>query len=261
MVFSLSIYSLPKRGLEAQENQDAYWPRLTTRSQYLPESNRDSCSLPLVAAVADGATEGILSEIWARIVVARSFQLFPANDIEQLAATSGAAWRRYKQFKTRSGKSLTHLPAWLEEPSLAQGAFSTVAAIKFETDTTFKAVAVGDSCIFHVRENKLLHGWPLNTSSDFANRPYLIASEQTTETILRERVQSYVGTYTVGDTFFLMTDALSCWFLTRFEKGEKPWQPLSTVDQGGSFEALIRDWREKGEMKNDDVTLIRVDVR
>ena len=37
--------------------------------------------------------------------------------------------------------------------------------------------------------------------------------------------------------------------------------PLTTVGVDGSFEELVKLWRESDGMRNDDVTLIRIEVR
>jgi len=59
-----------------------------------------------------------------------------------------------------------------------------------------------------------------------------------------------------------MTDALSCWFFREREQGNEPWNLLRDLDTAGhvSFEKLVADLRSEGRMKNDDVTLLRVDV-
>ena len=58
-----------------------------------------------------------------------------------------------------------------------------------------------------------------------------------------------------------MSDALSCWFLRKWEQKEEPWWPLIKMGIDGSFEEFVRDWRENDGLRNDDVTLTRIDVR
>ena len=202
MAFLVSIYSLPKRGLEPSENQDAHWPLLVPRNEYKSEASSEYPDSGFIAAIADGATEGMLSEIWARIVVARASRLFSPHDISNFATASSEAWARYKRRKENANRRLTLLPAWLEEPSLAQGAFSTIAAIRFTDGHTWTAAAVGDSCLFHVRDNKLLLCWPLDASADFAKRPYLLGSEQNNGSELGEYLRIASGRWVVGDHFF-----------------------------------------------------------
>jgi Protein phosphatase 2C len=263
MAFFVSIYSLPKRGLEPNENQDAFWPLLAPRQQFNAERSQEWPSPALLAAVADGATEGMFGEIWSRILASRAAHVFPDCQLDQIVEDSVRAWLRFKRRKASAGRALTRLPAWLEEPGLEQGAFSTFAAISLAEDHTWTAVAVGDSCLFHVRANELLLQWPVQASADFAKRPYLLCSAQGPSPQLADNTHSVCGRWAVDDHFFLMSDALSCWFLRKCEQGEKPWVSflnLGTDEAGGTFQDLVMRWREADGMRNDDVTLIRVDV-
>jgi hypothetical protein len=62
--------------------------------------------------------------------------------------------------------------------------------------------------------------------------------------------------------FFLMTDALACWFLACLERGISPLEPLRHVAQQEDFAQLIAQQRmtafEDGipVLRNDDVTMI-----
>jgi hypothetical protein len=74
-----------------------------------------------------------------------------------------------------------------------------------------------------------------------------------------DRVRLAEGVIAEGDDFYICTDALAAWFLGRAERGERPWDILR--DFG---ELDFRDWlccvRRSGEIRNDDVTLIHIDV-
>ena len=214
-----------------------------------------------VAAVADGATEGMLSEIWARILAAHAREMFlEGGGSSRLLSTATNIWQRFKRAKASAGKPLTRLPAWLEEPSVAQGAFSTIAAINLRLNRTWRAVMVGDSCIFQIRGDILQRHGPMGSSAEFAKRPYLLCSEQGPSQKLIDETQTLDGEWGDEDVFLLMSDALACWCLHQHEKGDNPWLPLLNlgIEEGGeSFEAIVARWREEG-MRNDDVTLVRL---
>jgi hypothetical protein len=55
-----------------------------------------------------------------------------------------------------------------------------------------------------------------------------------------------------------MTDALACWFLKAYEQGQKPWKIKRTAPK--DFEKWIVKLREAREIRNDDVTLLRVEL-
>ncbi len=60
-----------------------------------------------------------------------------------------------------------------------------------------------------------------------------------------------------------MTDALAAWFLAQAEQGERPWsiiRDLDTCDQANEFADVVSDLRTSRLLRNDDVTLIRIDV-
>ena len=70
------------------------------------------------------------------------------------------------------------------------------------------------------------------------------------------------GSWGCEDAFFLMTDALACWFFKELEEGNKPWNLLRDLDteDGVPFEKFVADLRSGQRMKNDDVTLVRIDI-
>jgi hypothetical protein len=72
--------------------------------------------------------------------------------------------------------------------------------------------------------------------------------------------QAAVGGCGRGTAFYLMTDALSCWFLRECEWGREPWRILNDLGTHEGFAKLVGDLRAAGDMKNDDVTLLRIDI-
>jgi hypothetical protein len=84
-----------------------------------------------------------------------------------------------------------------------------------------------------------------------------------TAAVLDQTVRKF-GWWKKGDSFFLMTDALAQWFLTEHEKEHKPWEPLwrglADKDPTAALTSLVKDLRSSGELKNDDVTLLVIDL-
>jgi hypothetical protein len=68
------------------------------------------------------------------------------------------------------------------------------------------------------------------------------------------------GSWICKDTFFMMTDALACWFFEEKEAGRQPWNVLGGFDtqDGMLFSELVASLRSTGALKNDDVTLVRI---
>jgi hypothetical protein len=121
---------------------------------------------------------------------------------------------------------------------------------------------VGDACLFHLREGKLIASFPLTQSDQFGSRPWLLSSNggQNEEAVQHGRTVS--GRWRPGDTFYLMTDALACWFLAT--SGDATDLDMVTAHSAVSAPPIFSAWicglRDTGRLRNDDTTLLRVDV-
>jgi hypothetical protein len=126
----------------------------------------------------------------------------------------------------------------------------------------WRAAAFGDTCLVQVRNDQSVAAFPLQDSASFTTRPDLLCSLPTAPRAANVSLMKTEGTWGCDDVFLLMTDALSCWFFKEKEAGGKPWAPLRDLDTQGqaSFEALVDSLRGSGAMKNDDVTLVRIDI-
>jgi len=60
-----------------------------------------------------------------------------------------------------------------------------------------------------------------------------------------------------------MTDAIACWFLLGAERGLRPWHALDDVLAARDRQEIdlwIEEHRQSGSLRNDDVTVLRVEV-
>jgi hypothetical protein len=154
---------------------------------------------------------------------------------------------------------------WYEEPGLQTGAFSsflglTLLDAQTESAGAWEAIALGDSCLFQVRDDQLIASFPLAQSSDFNSRPWLIPSKPNRNVNLLQALQTARGQWTAHDQFYLMTDALAAWFLRELESGASgctPWQLLPNLD---NLEVWINTLRTEGLLRNDDVTWMHISV-
>ncbi len=100
-------------------------------------------------------------------------------------------------------------------------------------------------------------------SSAFNNRPFLISSNPARNNHILEILKTTEGDWKIGDKFYLMTDALASCFLEQHETGQAPLEILRNFDTRGqqrSFEEWIGGLRKEKQMRNDDVTLVRIDI-
>jgi len=252
----LTTFRLPKSGNTSEEYEDACYP----------ERSGDYQGNLLRFAVADGASEGMLSGEWARVLVKVSCRTL-GEDFSGFLERSYRAWQDWERVYLRTREKRGRPIAWFEDSGLQTGAFSTLLGLTFADSGglpgKWTAIAVGDTCLFHVRGESLVAKFPVEHSSEFSNRPFLVGSNPTRNRGLLEALRKIEGDWGIDDRFYLMTDALACWCLRELEQGQKPWailRDLDTRDQMMPFEDWIGELRANRQIRNDDVTLVRIDV-
>lgn len=264
MGVSVRYFRLQKAGNVFEECEDCAYPKIL--------SGRD-CKDKLLSgasmsfAVADGATEGMFSGKWAEMLVRAYCR--PINkgadpfDFLESAFRAWKIWiRLYLIERNRRNKPIK----WFEEPGLEAGAFSTLLGITLEDSGNpgikkWRAFAAGDSCLFQVRKNDLLYKFPVESSESFGNRPFLIRSKAVFNEKFLEACKTAEEDCLVGDVFYLMTDALACWFLKEYEANNLPWVALSNFTTNIKvFQEWVDRLRDEKNMRNDDVTLVRIEV-
>lgn len=266
-----STFWVPKDGNSEEEYEDAFHP----------PSLRDRKGHILRFAMADGASEGMLSGPWAKILV-RAFCRAPqrptASSARQVIARACDSWETWKAAYLRRRDEAGRPVQWWEEQGLSTGPFSTLLGAAFllregSDSGRWDAVAVGDTCLFGVSDDRLKVSFPVESSSGFGSRPVLVSSDPARNAGYFHRIVQTGGTFEKGDLFFLMTDALAAWFLREVEAGRKPWERLDglAVDDGLAardapveadlgFCDMVRSLRQSGTMRNDDVTLTCIRV-
>ncbi|MFA4901803.1 MAG: hypothetical protein WC600_03565 [Desulfobaccales bacterium] len=147
-----------------------------------------------------------------------------------------------------------------------EGAFTTFLGLRlFHTGNamvgSWEAWAVGDCCLFHVRQEQVIAKFPMKASEDFGNSPYLICSHPQQKLNLLEKMETYRGSFSVNDTFFLTTDALGQWFLQECEAEREPWSKLLAITNESNFVEFVTNLRRDGTIRNDDTTLIIIQVK
>jgi hypothetical protein len=243
---------VPKQGNSEEEYEDAVWP--PERREY-----EGTCAR---FAVADGATESSYARRWAEVLVhaVGEGRLSPACLPEGIVPLR-ADWRQWM-----AGKSLP----WYAEEKARRGAFAALVALELSapeaaggSEGYWQAAAVGDSCLFHMRGEKVLTRFPMNTAAAFNNRPFLLGSVEAEGECLADRISRQGGTWARGDVFYLMTDALACWFLQAIEGGGNPWDVLGdlTHHEGTTpFPEWVASLRRQGLIHNDDCTLLSIHI-
>jgi hypothetical protein len=204
------------------------------------------------AAVADGATNSFLSGYWAELLCQHYCQsgkdsVRSLSDLNALRAT----WRQYAISQP--------LPWYMQEKLKAGAAAAFVGITLYPSDERWEAVAIGDCCLFQLRDKQLLTTFPVERSEDFGAIPILLHTDPAHRGEIYTRATE--GTFQAGDTFYLMSDALAAWFLRECEHGREPWNWLTDLkgnDGIPEFTRRICSLRESGRLKNDDTTLVHL---
>ncbi len=208
-------------------------------------------------AVSDGASASTQASRWARCLV----EGFVEDQFDPADETGLADWlaRRVDIFADQTPDAPAD-KSWYQEAAERQAAFGTLLAMSMTEDGCCSVVGVGDSCLFHLRAGELLESLPLSDAHDFGSTPDLVSSDA--EQISQVVASAFRATAAAenGDTLLLATDALSEWALARGTEEPEVWKLLEQINAEG-FARLSYEARQSGEMENDDLTLVRVQMR
>lgn len=198
-------------------------------------------------ALADGATESSFAKEWASELVKNWLQQQETAATDWMAR-SQMAWRQWLGAQDLS---------WFAKRKAAHGAFATFLSLRVCQDLSWQACAVGDSCLFLVRDRQLCQSFPLNHSHEFSHRPQLLGSDRALSEIQILQAQ---GLAQLGDRFYLTTDAIACWILRQLEANQDPWVKLEQIQTQERFGHWVSELRDRLEIANDDTTLLCLEV-
>ncbi|MGW4382969.1 hypothetical protein [Kitasatospora sp. NPDC004531] len=241
---------------------------------------------PIAASVCDGATESVLAKDWARLLAAESAAqaldhpaMFTVDSaFEEFAAAATSRWDPWLEEYSRDRASTGRPLKWYERTKLVGGAYATMLSVRIApvpgpapgapterpgtTTWHWQAAALGDSCLFHVRDDRLLRSFPIEQPEDFGTTPDLFGSRNHDTALLRARTLFAEGSCRPGDRLLLMTDALAAWFLAAPEPADALGELL---EFGGPHDAAgFSNWldglRVRRDLRNDDVAVVRIDI-
>lgn len=237
MIFRSKSFWLPKDLEHESEYQDAF----------SVDADRG------LAAIADGVSSAIFSKRWADILTARAVAEPPTVDDSESFTAWLADGRKQWLGSIDVGK-LT----WHQRPKIKAGAFSTLLCVQVSRggdQPTLSAWAVGDCCMFHVRDSAMLRSFPMERSEQFAVDTPAIGSNDTN----KDHLLSFSSTSercAVGDLIVLATDAIACWMLAELEAGRAvDWESFFTISEDDWKQHII-ELRNQGTIRVDDTTLV-----
>jgi hypothetical protein len=132
-------------------------------------------------------------------------------------------------------------------------------------DGAWKALALGDCCLFHERGTELIAAFPLVNPECFSSRPVLIPSLPRAIDEAVASLKTCSGQLENGDLIWLMSDAIAAWYLAN--RNGKPGtnaaaNRLASAILAGDPEmaTLVQNERWAGRLRNDDVALLYIEA-
>lgn len=244
-------YTICKEGNREEENEDASFPVLHNGVSLKVDDF--SCAL------ADGATQSSFAKRWAELLVSETgMKKDLPKEILPTVANAKKIWG-----EEIAGKVLS----WPAEIKVRQGAFATLLWFHIQDNNkesdpqVWNAMGIGDTCLFHIRANHLISGFPLTAAAQFSNTPNLVSTNLVRNSALFP-VKPFSRKWESGDEFLLATDALACYVYKLVEEDNK--NDLSAfkshIGSKSEFIRWISHLRNMSSIKNDDTTMIWLSV-
>jgi hypothetical protein len=204
-------------------------------------------------AVTDGATEAFHAQQWARNLAehwVRNEATLTLEEFRTWVATEGRELHD-------SWNGLTM--SWYSEEKARTGSFAAFVGVEIDLPS-WKAIALGDTCLLHCRGSALLKSFPLSRSESFNSTPILVASNASLHESTMSSAMVESGVCENGDVLLLASDAAASWCLQRFENGDFDADFLTGKDD----EELRRFFdaeRQAGRIRNDDLAIVRIEIK
>lgn len=199
-----------------------------------PESNEDAVAVGTSRlALADGASSDAFAGLWAQTLCQ---QYLAVGALERDTAT--AIWTA----------ALPQPLPWFLADKLRQPTHASFLGLAWE-ESTLHIQAVGDACVFVIRDSALALAFPYTRADDFATHPALVPTQGPLPEPRRAELPLLPG-----DTVLAATDALAAWLL--HEQAHQPWHSLLALQNAGDFARFVQALRTAKRIALDDTTLV-----
>lgn len=236
---------LPKSGHQISECEDAIGINAASRR----------------FAVADGATEAFDSQTWARLLAHGWVELEPSEQTRE----------EFRAWVAKQGQCLHDSwnglrLSWYAEEKARTGSFAAFVGVQLELEAAFpswKAIALGDSCLLHCRNEEILDALPVLHYQSFNATPLLVPSQLAMQDQALENVVVASGTLKNGDVLLLLSDAIAAWYLMLVDKEDQTrsfFDLLLKTGRADELQQLLEKDRLSGRLKDDDIAVIRIEV-
>jgi hypothetical protein len=201
------------------------------------------------AVLADGASQGIFVNLWARRLTDRLLHLDDPNLLAGPLEQCRREWRDSIRYHERHP---------LEQDKIdTVGAAATLLALSLhcrDGRPRWRAAAVGDACLFWVRDGSVQSVFPVCRAVDFGVAPSLIPTRK--QFAPKIRFLTAEGSGKMGDLYGLATDAVARYLLQSLETGQSiNWRRYWDLD-AESWREELRQLRRRRLIEDDDSTLL-----
>lgn len=232
---AMSSFGLPKLGNAAGDWEDA-----AAHSESLGRF-----------AVSDGAASAFQAQLWSHLLAAGFLELDEMPDEDQTFSSWAGRLAETWRHRTAVAEDAPYYIKHAQE----RGSFATFLGVTVNSEGRYDAIAVGDTCMFVVRETEMLEAFPVTDADAFGFSPDLVATNDPA-TVLKHTS----GQLEFGDILLGATDATSEWVLRSATVGDvRPILALTApID---AAEAAVTAAHQAGAIRNDDVAVVRCEWR
>lgn len=203
----------------------------------MPEQNEDATVVGKSRlALADGASSDAFAELWAQ-TLCEEFVSSGTLDRERAALIWHETVRQHP------------LP-WFLADKLRQPTHASFLGAEWD-QMQLQIQAVGDTCVFVVRDDMLVFAFPFDSAEHFSTLPTLVPTRGTLPEV---RHTSFL--LQPSDLVLFATDALAAWFLR--EQDRQPWRALLALQNESDFARWVQSLRSASRMALDDTTAILI---
>lgn len=213
-------------------------------------------------AVADGATEAFDSGRWARRLV----DSWVSSEITPDGPRSFQQWIEPIGRDLQSSWEVMPL-SWYAEEKARSGSFAAFVGLSFNESAgslSWKAVSLGDSCLFHLKNDHKCDSWPITDSTGFGSAPVLVPSSPMLLARTAELINVKAGNLEAGEMLLMATDAVSCWLLNCAEEQDVrrfAASALFDTEHAGNLESFFSEERERRRLKDDDIAILAIRMK
>jgi Protein phosphatase 2C len=233
---------LPKLGQEASECEDAI--AVDTQAGRF--------------AVSDGATEAFDARNWAERLAQHWVERKSTLTVEEFREWVATEGRELHD--SWNGLTLS----WYSEEKARKGSFAALVGVEFDLmseSPSWKAIALGDTCLMHCQNATLVKSLPLERSESFNSAPVLVASDSSLHENSMQSVVTGSGTCENGDVLLLMSDGVASWCLQRFENRDLDVDQFLGTKTDAQLQEFFDTERMAGRIRNDDLAIVRIEIK